>query len=326
MKTLNYFFSLFFSIVSLAFVAIHPAFAKEAKEASGIMDAYKAEQVSKHGWVVFGPLDRPNVKNQGFMNNPGFIITDKSVIVIDPGSTVHVGNALLEKIRKQTDKPVTHIFNTHIHGDHWLGNQAFYEAYPDVKIYAHPEMIKEAKAGEAESWISLMDTLTEGASKGTKVVLPTLALEDGQQVKVDNITVKAHLTEIAHTKTDAMFEIVEDKLFFTGDNGFNTRMPRLEDGSFRGNMGAMDLAMKLPIETIIPGHGAKGGKEILSNFKEFLEILYGTTKTLYEDDMEAFEMKPVVVEKMDKYKSWVGFDDGIGKLISIALLEAENDE
>ncbi len=38
------------------------------------------------------------------------------------------------------------------------------------------------------------------------------------EVKIDNITIKSHLNEIAHTKTDAMFVIVEDKVLITGDN------------------------------------------------------------------------------------------------------------
>lgn len=318
MKKINY----FLLFASLVFISMNSAFAKTAP---GIMDAYKTEKVSEHGFVIFGPLDMPNAKNRGFMNNPGFIITDKSVFVIDPGSTVHVGKALLSKIKKQTNLPITHVFNTHIHGDHWLGNQAIAEKYPDVKIYAHPEMIKEAKGGEADSWIKLLETMTEGASKGTKAVIPTIALENGQQVKIDNITVKAHLIDIAHTKTDAMFEIVEDKLFFTGDNAFNNRMPRLDDGSFKGNIAAMDLALKLPLETVIPGHGPKGGKEILTDFKTFLKTIYDTSKAMYEDDKEAFEMKPVIVKKMAKFSGWTSFDDSIGKLISLAVLEAEND-
>lgn len=316
-------FSSYLFFISMAFVF---SSSLSAKESTGVLDAYKAEKVTEHAWVVFGPLEQPNPKNKGFMNNPGFIITDKSVVVVDPGSTVHVGRALLDKIRKQTDKPVTHVFNSHIHGDHWLANQAFADAFPNVKIYAHPVMIEEAKSGEAEGWMNLLNTLTEGASKETKAIIPTIALENGQEVKVDNITVKAHLTEIAHTKTDAMFEIIEEKLFFTGDNVFNNRMPRLDDGSYRGNIAAIELALTLPIETVIPGHGPKGGKEVLSNFKDFLNIVYGTTKVLYEEDMEAFEMKPKIVKKMEKFANWVNFDESIGKLISVALLEAENEE
>jgi len=296
-----------------------------AKETTGIMDKFDAINIAEHTWGVFGPLTFPNPENRGFMNNPVFVITDKSVVVIDPGSSVQVGLALLEKIRKQTNKPITHIFNSHVHGDHWLGNQAFLEAYPDVKIYAHPEMIAEAKDGEGQNWIELMDTLTEGATAGTKATYPTIALENKQEVKIDNITIKAHLNELAHTKTDAMYQIIEDKVLITGDNAFNNRMPRLDDGSFVGNMEAMDAGLALDVEVVVPGHGASGNKDILNDFREFLYVIYDTSKTLIEEDMESFEMKPIIVKKLEKFQAWRGFDSDIGKLISIATLEAENE-
>jgi hypothetical protein len=41
--------------------------------------------------------------------------------------------------------------------------------------------------------------------------------------------------------------------------------------------------------------------------------------------MESFEMKPIIVEKLEKYQKWVNFEGAIGKLISVAVLEAENE-
>ncbi len=294
-------------------------------KSTGIMNGFETQKVAEHSWVIFGPLTQPNTENKGFMNNPLFTITDKSVVVIDPGSSLQVGEALLAKIKEKTDKPVTHVFNSHVHGDHWLGNHAIQNAYPDVKIYAHPVMIEEAKAGEAESWISIMNTLTEGATEGTKPVIPSIALENEQEIKIDNITIKSYLSEIAHTKTDAMFVILEEKVLITGDNNFNKRMPRLDDGSFAGNIKVLDDAMNLDIDVVIPGHGPSGGKEILTTFRDFLNIIYQTSKELREDDAEPYEMKPIIVEKLEKYKDWESFDDNIGKLISIAVLEAENE-
>jgi len=315
---------LLFNIVLLCSVTL--LFSRVAlAKGNGIMDGFEAKKVSEHSWVIFGPLTPPNPQNKGFMNNPLFTITDNSVIIIDPGSSLQVGEALLEKIKEKTDKPITHVFNSHVHGDHWLGNQAIKNAYPDVKIYAHPVMIEEAKAGEGESWVSLMNTLTEGATKGTEPVIASIELENEQEVKVDNITIKSYLSEIAHTKTDAMFVIVEDKVLITGDNNFNKRMPRLDDGSFPGNIKVLEEAMILDIDVVIPGHGPAGGKEVLTNFRDFLSIIYETSKEMLDEDAEAFEMKPVIVKKLEKYKDWESFDDNIGKLISIAVLEAENE-
>jgi glyoxylase-like metal-dependent hydrolase (beta-lactamase superfamily II) len=115
-----------------------------------------------------------------------------------------------------------------------------------------------------------MESLTEGATTGTEASYPTIALENNQEVKIDNITIKAHLNKLAHTKTDAMFQIIEDKVLITGDNAFNSRMPRLDDGSFVGNMMAMDVGLSLDIDVVVPGHGASGNKDVLRDFRKFL--------------------------------------------------------
>jgi glyoxylase-like metal-dependent hydrolase (beta-lactamase superfamily II) len=122
-----------------------------------------------------------------------------------------------------------------------------------------------------------------------------------------------------------MYQIIEDKVLVTGDNTFSNRMPRLDDGSYVGNMMAMDVGLALDVEVVVPGHGPSGGKEVLSNFREFLYTIYDTSKNLLDEDMEPFEMKPIIVKKLEKYQKWVNFDGAIGKLISVAVLEAENE-
>jgi len=82
------------------------------------------DQVAEHTWVIHGPLETPNPENQGFMNNPGLVVTEDSVAVVDLGTSTQAGRLLVDKICGVTDKPVSHVLATHIHGDHWLGNQA----------------------------------------------------------------------------------------------------------------------------------------------------------------------------------------------------------
>ena len=196
---------------------------------------YPAEQLSERVWVIHGPTELPNPQNKGFMNNPAFVITSTGVVVIDPGSTLESGRMVLRQIARVTDKPVTHVFASHIHGDHWLGNHAIREKYPEALLYAHPNMIAQAHDGEAEAWLKLMDQLTEGASKGTQAIIPDQPLKDAQQIKVGDRTLRIYLSDWAHTKTDAMVEVVEESLLVTGDNVLYKRIARMDDASFRGN-------------------------------------------------------------------------------------------
>ena len=287
------------------------------------VDGYKAEKVAAHTWVIHGPRAMPNPQNRGFMNNPAFVITDKSVVVIDPGSSRQVGEGVLAQIREITDKPVTHVFDSHVHGDHWLGNQAFRAAYPKVKLYAHPAMIEQARAGEAESWVQLMETLTGGATKGTEAVIPDHVLTDNEEIRVDDMTIRVHLGDWAHTKTDAMFEVVEDKVLFTGDTVTNQRMPRMDDGSFRGSIKIIDAAQQYPVDVVVPGHGPTGGKELLTHYRKYLNTVYTEAAKYMDEGLEPYEMKEKIAPDVAAFSNWSGFDEEFGKHVSLAVLEAE---
>lgn len=291
--------------------------------ASNDMPDYKAEKIAKHTWVIHGPIATPNAINKGFMNNPAFVITSKSVIVLDPGSSRQAGEMVLRQIRKLSNNPVTHVFSSHIHGDHWLGNQAIKNAYPDVKIYAHPKMIELAQAGEAESWVKLMELLTKGSTSGTKAVIPDTPLTDQQEIVVDGITFRAHLSDHAHTKTDAMIEIANDSVMVLGDNVLNLRLGRMDDGSFRGNMKACNTARATSSNTFIPGHGPSGNAANTLTFCDYLNTVYTEVGKHSEAGLSDFEMKPLILRKVQAFKNWQGFEESLGKHISIAALEYE---
>lgn len=311
MKVLSSFvFLMFFSFINIS-----------AAEITG----HPLKKIAKNTYVIHGPLEYPSKKNKGFMNNPGFIVTERGVVVIDPGSSVQVGRMVLNKIKTVTKKPVTHVLNTHIHGDHWLGNQAFAEAFPKAVIMAHPEMIKRAKAGAAKQWVSLMSKFTGGASNGTRAVIPNKTINDKQLLKTGGIQFRIHAPNKAHSFTDIMIEVVEESVVFLGDNVLYKRLPRMDDATFKGNAKACQIAIDLAAKTYVPGHGASGGKEIIIPFMNYLNIIYAEVGKNYEAGMTDFEMKPKILLKLQKYFKWSGFNDEVGKHISLAVLEYERD-
>lgn len=284
---------------------------------------YDAEKVAAHTWVIHGPKGRPSPQNRGFMNNPAFVVTGAGVVIVDAGSSAAIGRMVLRQVAKVTDQPVTHVFVSHIHGDHWLANQAIADAFPSAKFFAHPKMIEQAKGGQAEFWLDLINQLTEGAAKDTRALIPDEAFTDLQEIKVGGITFRAHVTDLAHTRTDVMIEVVEDSLLIGGDNFLANRMPRQDDGSFRGNIVACERAIALDLKNYVPGHGPTGGRKMVESFCGLLKTLYGEVSKYYEQGMADYEMKDKVVVALKPWQQWEGFDAGIGKLISLAVLEAE---
>jgi glyoxylase-like metal-dependent hydrolase (beta-lactamase superfamily II) len=233
---------------------------------------------------------------------------------------------VLEEIKKLTNLPIVAAFNTHVHGDHWLGNQAILEQYPQAKIYAHPEMIKQAKAGEGARWVAVMETLTEGLSKGTKAVYPNqstqhkqVIMAGGEQFKIHNPIAKAHTT------TDIMIEHVGSKTLFLGDNDFMQRFGRFDGTSdIHGNIKVLEYALHLNLDYHVPGHGPSGSAKVaVVPFLDYLKIVMQEANKGYEDDLAAYEIKPKVAKRLTAYESWSGYDEQLGKHLSKALLEIE---
>lgn len=287
--------------------------------------AYAPTQVNADTYVIHGPQGVPSVANQSFMNNPAWIITADGVVVIDPGSSVQAGRMVVAQLRKTTSKPVTHVFNTHVHGDHWLGNQAVLEAWPNAVMIAHPDMIQKAKDGADAFWIKLMSDMTGGYTDGTRAVIPTVEAADGQEFKIGGKTFRIHSSTDAHSKTDLMIELVEDRTLFTGDNVLSRQVMNLRDGTFKGVIKATDQALALDAQLYVPGHGKSGDRSFVVEQKAWFDILMSEVRRMYDEGKNDYEMKPVIAEKLKAYENWPEWDPNLGQQISLAILEIEQE-
>ena len=290
-----------------------------------VVRAYPAQKVHADTYVIHGPQGVPSVENQSFMNNPAWIVTPEGVVLIDPGSSVQAGRMVMAQLKKTTNKPVTHVFNTHVHGDHWLGNQAVLDVWPKATIIAHPDMIRQAKEGADAFWLKLMSDLTRGYTDGTRAVHPTVEAADGQEFKIGGKTFRIHSSNDAHSKTDLMIEIVEDKILFTGDNVLARQSMNLRDGTFKGVIKATQRALDLDAKLYVPGHGKTGDRSFVTEQKAYFDILMAEVRRMYDEGKSDFEMKPVLVDKLKAYSKWAEFETNLGPQISLAILEIEQE-
>ncbi|MEN8167116.1 MAG: MBL fold metallo-hydrolase [Pseudomonadota bacterium] len=300
-------------------------FASLAVERGPALPDYPADQVTDGVYVIHGPLGEPSAKNQGFMNNPAFIITQTGVVVVDPGSSVQTGEMVLRQIRKVSDLPVAAVLNTHIHGDHWLANQALVEAFPNVPIYAHPRMFEKIEQGEGQEWTDLLLRLTENATAGTGIVGPNLRVDHADEITLAGLKIRFLYLPKAHSDTDLMIEIPSKKLIFLGDNAMMNRFGQMRHGTFKGNIAALDLALRQGAEIYVPGHGPTGGPQVPEAFRTYLSLLRSEVAKQLDEGLSDFEMKPLVVEALADYRGWVDFDRLVGKHISQAYLEVEEE-
>ena len=285
----------------------------------------QAKRIGPHTYIIeHGPHGEDPKVSHGFHNNPGFVVTNSGVVVIDTGSSYEIGEMILRKISAVTSKPVTHIFTTHVHGDHWLANQALVEAYPDVQSIAHPETIALLNAGEDRFWLELFAERLGDDFAGTKAVIPGTPAES-KEYRIGDITFKVVLFEKAHTATDLMVYVVDDSVLFTGDIVNNEHFSFMGHGNFKGAYTATQTALAMNPKHVVVGHGRSGNIELVKTFAHIYQTLAKVVGKYHDQGLMDFEMKPMVVNELDAYRNWNGFDRQIGPYISQLITELENE-
>ncbi len=284
------------------------------------------QQITKHVWMIYSPDGFPTPENRGMMCNLTFVNTSKGLVVVDSGASVQIGEMAIRQLKKTFKKPVIAIINTHFHGDHWLGNDAFEAAYKGLPIYAHPGTIHEIKTMQGNLWRRLMEQWTNQATLGTKVVPPNQPLEHGAELRFGDVTLRIHHYGPAHTQSDICVEVVEDKLTCIGDIAMDRRIANMDDGSYVGTFKTYDQLEKNAASTLwLPGHG-KVSDYVLKWNRELFEGIYRPCEQAVKDGMALEEAKQLVLKDprvASRAKDTKGFDVNIGKYVSIAYLEAE---
>ena len=284
-------------------------------------------QVSPHVWMIYSPDGFPTPENQGMMCNLTFIDTAQGLVVVDTGASVQIGEMAIRQIRQQWKKPVVAIINTHYHGDHWLGNHAFVDAYgADLPIYAHPGTMREIEGVQGKLWRTLLEQWTNQATMGTRIVPPRLALEDGAQLRFGDVTLHLHHFGTAHTPYDLCVEVVEDKLTCVGDVAMDRRIANMDDGSYLGTLKAYaQLEQRTASRIWLPGHGEPGAGVLQWN-RELFEGIYRPCEQAVKNGLPLEEAKSLVLRDprvASRARETKGFDMNIGKYVSLAYLEAE---
>jgi glyoxylase-like metal-dependent hydrolase (beta-lactamase superfamily II) len=284
-------------------------------------------QISKRVWIVFAPDGFPTPENKGMMSNVTFVVTSKGVVILDSGSSLQIGQMVIRQIRKVTNKPVVAVFNSHFHGDHWLGNHAFVEAYgKDLPIYALPQTRDMIAGVDGNMWRTMMERWTNQSTSGTQVFAPNKTVAHGQEFKFGDVTLKMHFYGKSHTDADLSVQVVEDKVTHVGDIAMANRIANMDDGSYPGTFKYYKaLASAAGEQLWTPGHG-QPGKDILQTYGQFLSGIWEPCLKAVEDGKTETEAKAMVLTDprvAGRAKTMQGYDSNIGKYISLAYLEAE---
>lgn len=235
------------------------------------------------------------VVNLALGGNSMMVVSGGEALVID-SKFPYLGASLREDAKAETGGGGIHLINTHHHGDHTGGNNAF---VGKGRSYAHPKAIEriagqidnfrsgaEAAVGQASQNLAgnkraleLAVAAAEGAAAlRAKDFVPTDAVSGGSQITVGDLTLDVHHFGAGHTDNDLVVHLPDDNVLHTGDLVFNGLHPFFDPnggvdarGWIRSLTGVLELCDEET--TVVPGHGAVGGREIVTKQREYIEQL-----------------------------------------------------
>jgi glyoxylase-like metal-dependent hydrolase (beta-lactamase superfamily II) len=211
-----------------------------------------------------------DLKGHGHCNN-GWIVFDDYVLVID-GNFPSGAKEILPKIKAVTDKPIRFAFDTHHHGDHAYGNLVWVEngAIPVAHTGVIEEMMKYetgyygTKPGRWENEAKNRKDVAESKLKPPTLLFKREMIFDDGKHRVELI----HLGT-AHTHGDGFAWLPKEKILFTGDACVNGPYNYTGDGDIGEWIQTLEAARKLGAKVVCPGHGPRGGADLLADQQGF---------------------------------------------------------
>ncbi|MDP2787604.1 MAG: MBL fold metallo-hydrolase [Pseudomonadota bacterium] len=301
----------FFSILTGLILTISVA-------SAAALPAPKVVKVNARIHALLGPMELPNKKNQGYMVNSILIVGDTGAILIDTGFTDEIGAMLAKQVAKLTSKPVTHVINTHHHGDHSLGNIAF----PNAKILSSEQCRKLALEHGAD-WIAIVEAAAGRKFPNTKVVTASVTYPQNSksELVIDGVKMVFWVPEAAHTLGDMMIWLPDDQVLLSGDIMVNQITPNFRDANLKEWINALREVQSLPVKTIVPGHGPLMSKQDAAAMHQRMTSLYDGIAAGIKAGLTDSEIR----NKLDlkEWKKLHHFDEQMGGNINKAYLEIE---
>ncbi|MCC5996844.1 MAG: MBL fold metallo-hydrolase [Oceanicaulis sp.] len=190
--------------------------------------------------------------------NVAVITGEDGVWMIDT-QMAHIAPALDEAQKAVSGgAEVRLVLNTHLHGDHVLGNEYFAER--GALIMAHTSVRDRLKNPSANA---VTGATPEPLSGG---FLPVIGIPGGGEIILNGHTARIHHTPDAHTDGDLWVHFEEADVIHAGDLLFSGMYPFIDldnggtvDGMIAGMQAIAGAAG--PDTRIIPGHGPLSARE-----------------------------------------------------------------
>jgi len=183
----------------------------------------------------------------GAGGNTAVFMTANGVVIVDT-KLANNGQAILDQVKTVSNKPITHIINTHTHGDH-TGSNMFFPASVDIVTHENTKANMER-----------MDVFKDPANKQG---LPDHTFKDKMTLLNGADTVDLYYFGPAHTNGDAFVVFRELRAMHAGDVFATRGQPLIDTNNGGSGVAYPDTIAKAVktiknVDTVIAGHTTTG--------------------------------------------------------------------
>ena len=232
--------------------------------------------------------------SKGYSNT--VVIEMRDYLIVVDANYPGRAHELLAITKELSPKPVRYVFDTHAHGDHSYGNSVWTSAGATTVAFAG--VTSEMNRWEPTRWRNALPKRADLQATGeTDVQRPQMSIAGDKLVLSDGTReVDFLFLGWGHTPGDGYVWLPKERILATGDAAVNGPRNKLLDANLSNWPVALQRAIDLGPEHVLPGHGDAGGIEILRGQRQFLLDLYAAVRQQVEAGKKPGEMQITLPE------------------------------
>jgi glyoxylase-like metal-dependent hydrolase (beta-lactamase superfamily II) len=228
---------------------------------------------------------------EGQGGNITVAVAKDGIIMVD-GQFAPLHDKIKAAVEAISNKPIKYLINTHFHGDHTGGNEAF--AKDGATVVAQVNVKNRLAAGTSNG---LTGAKTPPAPPAT---LPADTYTNFSKIRLEGRVADLKHVANAHTDGDTYVWFKTANVLSTGDTFTNGRYPNIDfanGGNIKGVIAATDAYLKLvnARTKIVPGHGPLADRAALIEYRTMLTSAHDRMAKLVKDgksEDDVVEAKP----------------------------------
>lgn len=227
-----------------------------------------------------------------FWANSVIIEGSHEVMLVDAQLTKTNAEKVLKAI-KATNKPLSIIYITHEHADHFLGLEVFKEAYPGVRILANSNVvdrINKVYQEKVDKWKGLL-----GPDAASHVV--AIGKYDDDFIQFENSRIEILKDLQGDTDANTMLWLPRQKTLIAGDVVFNdlhVYTAETDAAARKRWLDSLKTIRDLKPAAVIPGHSKVGAQIDATSAVDFTEKYL----SIFEEELKKAKTPDDLVEAM----------------------------